>query len=201
MYKKQSTKMPKRDVSQGIQPLSNTHGYGKNWKWDDRKYRVAELLADGYSKSDIARMEKMSLNAIKDWCRVPEFIDYANELIFETGMALKSERISKMKRMASEIERVFYVKAEALLADPSDERMKDISSEFRELLKQIATEKEEYVELQKTHHEISGTLDVSNQAVVEKVEKFLNSVSDDEKDAMKKEFAKVADQAIAELHD
>lgn len=202
MYKRTSDrKNSKKDVSQGIQPLTNKHNYGRNWKWDEKKYRVAELLADGYTKSDIARIEGLGLSTVKDYCRVPEFVDYANELIFESGMAVKGERIAKLKRMAGRVEDVFYTKAEALLADPTDERLKDLSSEFRELLKQIATEKEEYAEVQKTQHEVTGSLDITNQAVVARVEEFLQSVPDDERGALKKEFEHVADQAIAELNE
>lgn len=182
-----------------VVPAPNPEGYGSRWRWDDKKYKAAEYLAQGYSQRNVCEVVGIGTSTIHRWLKIPEFCEYIDKLIYETGVAAKRVRISKLKRMADQMEEVFYEKAEQLLIDPTEEKLKDISAEFRELLKQIAMEKEEWVELNRVEHNIKGDINMNTKATIEKVEKHLHALEDDEREALKKEFETVADEVIANL--
>jgi hypothetical protein len=174
-----------------LTPSRTNRPNGENWKWDERKYQVADLIADGKRQCDIAQITGISVKTIEDWMRVPAFCEYIDDLIFETGLAVKRLRIAKAKAMFDSLEQVFYVKAEQLMADPAKEKLKDISEEMRELLKQIATEKEEYVQITKT--EVSGVLGTAD---VGKIAEQLQGMGESEKQDLYRQFEEVADRVI-----
>lgn len=179
-------------------PKPNGDNYCRTeWVWTEPKYRAAELLAKGYSQRYIADELGVHRNTIYNWQKVPEFCEYVDSIVLETGLALKKTRIAKLKRMAGSLETVFDKKVEELLKNCTWERLKDISAEYREMLKQIATEKEEYIEV--TKHEHAGSIDVNHSGSIEKVEKHLLELDDSGREALEKEFAKVADTVIASL--
>lgn len=182
-----------------VVPVPNPEGYGARWQWDDKKYQLAEYIAQGYTYKHAGELVGISSATVTRWLKIPEFCAYIDNLIYETGVALKGVRISKMKRMADQMEAVFYRKASELMSDPSEEKLKDISFEFRELLKQIAVEKEEWVELNRTEHNIKGDLNLNTKASIEKVEKYIHSLEDTDREALKKEFEAIADEVIANL--
>jgi predicted transcriptional regulator len=177
-----------------IQPLPNVTDYGSNFKWDDQKKTAAELIAEGHSQQEVADLIGTCRNTISNWLRVPEFCEKIDDYVMDTGLATKRIRIAKMKRIAAQLETVFFRKAEQLMIDPTDERLKDIAQELREYLKQIATEKEEYVELSKV--QVAGEIGVTPAIV--KVEQYLETLDEERRSAIEVEFSKVADSVIAE---
>lgn len=181
-------------------PTPNPDGYGARWQWDERKYKVAEYLAQGYSQRMAGELAGCGKTTVQNWLRIPEFCSYIDNLIYETGIATKRMRIGKLKRMAERMEEVFYAKAEQLMLDPTEERLKDVSQEFREILKQIAIEKEEWIELNRTEHDVKGSIDINAKASIENVEKYLLEIGEDERETLRKEFEAIADKYIADLN-
>ncbi len=162
--------------------------------WDEKKLKAAEMFAEGYRAKAISDKVETSKESILNWYAHPEFKTYVDEIILETGMAIKNMRIGMLKRLASDMERAFYIKLEDLERDPSYERLKDLSSELREILKQIGQEKEEFMEVQKNI--VSGELNV----IASRVENYINDVEDDnERVTIQQDFEKIADKIVNEL--
>jgi predicted transcriptional regulator len=181
-----------------VVPSPNPDGYGKRWLWDAKKELAVELLAKGYSYEKTGNAIGVTRRVVESWFRIPEFAQAVDHEIMEIGMANKQARIATMKSMADRLLEIFELKVEDLMVSAnarSDERVKEISSEIRDLLKQIAQEKEEYVEISRQEHvgEVAVAADVSN------IETYLQGLKDDARVALEKEFANVADAVVAQI--
>lgn len=178
----------------GVGDLISSGNKLTTFEWDEKKLEVANMIAEGYPNSTIA--EKTGINAqnITKWKKHPDFCKCVDDIVLETGIALKNMRIGTLKRLARDMEEAFYIKLADLRRDPSYERLKDISGELRELLKQIATEKEEFVEVQKNI--VSGEINV----MASKVENFVTEFENEkEREMLKNEFEKVADRVVTQI--
>ena len=178
----------------GVDSLKFQKNTVTDFRWNDKKLEAASMISEGYLLNQVAEKIDIDASTISRWSRHPDFIKHVDELVLETGIALKKMRIGTLKRIAREMERAFYIKLGDLVRDPSYERLKDISSELRELLKQIAVEKEEFAEIKKNI--VSGELNI----VATKVENFVMSVDDEhERELLKNEFEKIADKVVMQL--
>ncbi len=178
----------------GVGDLIHSNNKLQGFVWDDKKVEAANMTAEGYPSFKIAEKIGAALKTVNNWQKHPDFCKYVDEMVLETGVALKNMRIGTLKRLAREMEEAFYVKLADLRRDPSYERLKDISGELRELLKQIATEKEEFVEVSKNI--VTGEINI----MASKVEKFVLEIGDEkEREILKNEFEKVADRVVTQL--
>lgn len=178
-----------------VVPSPNTAGYGKHWLWDETKEQAVELLAKGFSYKKTATALGVSANALRDWFRIPEFAQAVDKEIMDTGMAAKNNRVAIMKSMADSLLGIFELKIEELIRSTQSERIKDISSEIRDLLKQIAQEKQEYVEISRQEHigEVNITTSIGD------IEAYLTGLKSDKRQALEQEFAQVADAVVASI--
>ena len=162
------------------------------WQWNEERYEIAHLLADGNSKASVAGAMGVSVRTIQYLCSYPEFVSYVNKTIMETGLALKEDRLARMKRMADQMEQIFYRKAEQVFANPRDEQITFLSAEFRNLLKQIAVEKEEYIE--STRVAVEGGMELTTD--FHKVDEYVKSLADEEREKLLTEFKSIADEIV-----
>lgn len=172
----------------------------KTWRWDARKLRVADQIAQGVRITDIVRDPENRLTSkatVYGWLYHPEFREHVDALVLEMEFASKRERIAGMNRVT----RILFDK---LVRELSTVRMTDKSvgsllSGFSTLLKQIAQEKEEFVEQarveQEVHADVKGTVATASIPL----EQYLATLPKDEREEMEREFAKVADEYIAQL--
>lgn len=164
----------------------------KAWQWTEERYEAAHLLADGHSKTFVAQALGVEPRAIQSLCSHEEFVKYINKTIMETGLAMKEDRLARMKRMADTMENIFYRKAEQVVANPRDEQITFLSAEFRNLLKQIAVEKEEYIET--TRMAVEGGLKITTD--FHKVDEYVKSLADEERTKLLNDFKNIADEIV-----
>lgn len=178
-------------------PASYVKHIPKEWSWDARKYAVAELIALGVPIDKIPKYPESGVKSkvtIYGWLAHPEFKQHVDALTLEMGFASKRERIAGMNRVTK-------VLFEKLVREINEVKMTDKSlgamlSGLSTLWKQLAQEKEEFVEQARVEQEttISGTIATASVSV----EEYMKSLSDDERENMQKEFAKIADKYLTE---
>lgn len=169
---------------------------GKNWGrkndaafvWTKKRLLAAELLAEGVSKLQVAEKIGVSRATLYNWLELPVFTDYIDTIIFDQGVANKKIRVAKMKSMLDKMEQVIEEKIKSLLRDPTPEFLKGIVNEYRELLKQIAIEKQEWVELSES--KVNADMRITEVNIHEIRRKM------DENPRLEQEFKEVADQII-----
>ena len=164
-------------------------------KWDDKKVDALFYLSEGYKVSEVAAAIDVNPATVNKWMQYKEFKERLEKNLVETGLAVKSERISRLKRMADKVEKVFYSKVEQLLMNPTDEKLRDLSQEFRELLKQIAIEKEELVQI--TKHQYEGQVDINVNHQIDNIEQRIKQLDDSSK--IRQEFEEMAEDIITTL--
>ena len=71
----------------------------KPFVWNNKRRKVALLLAEGEKVSLIAKECKVGRNTIWRWQQHPEFSAEVDRLVFMTGIALRSERLKIAKQV------------------------------------------------------------------------------------------------------
>lgn len=175
-----------------LHTLEADHVNTDKFEWDIKKHELIQLLADGLPKTIAAQTVGVTVDYVRGCFRHKEFVDMLNKTIMETGLSLKEDRLARLKRMADHMENIFYAKAEQVIMNPRDEQITFISKEFRELLKQISIEKQEYVEVQR--QEVSGSIEVT--ANIRAVDNYVKSLPDIEREQLLLEFKNVADEVV-----
>lgn len=180
-----------------VAPKSRIGHIPKKWKWSPEKYRVAEKLADGIPIAQITRDPDSGVKTRKTiyaWLEHPEFRDHVDGLTLETGLASKRERIAGLKRVTEQLFRKISEEIDSLPLN--DKNIGAILSNFQTFLKQLAQEKEEFVELQRVEQDtsIEGALHVATV----NIEEFLKTKTDSERKQLEYEFDRIGDALIRE---
>lgn len=117
----------------------------KKWVWNDDKYRVAELIAHTGNISEVSRQTGYNLTTLNGWRYHPEFARYINSIIYETGAAIKDNRVIHMVALEDSI----YQKLKAYLSgsiEITDKNIASLLNAYLALGKQIGIETGTYSE-------------------------------------------------------
>ena len=167
----------------------------KFFKWDKRRARAAQLVADGSLTEDQISAElAIGRATLKCWKNHPIFQERVTEIADETAKALKKQgiriketRLAKLNKLVKRIEKVIKGRA-ADMPDvpggPSGLLVRDykghlgravykfdaaLVKEFRELLKQAAIELGEWTEKRELSGPDGGAIPVSIETQIAKV--------------------------------
>lgn len=172
----------------------------KQWRWDARKLRAAELIAMGVPVSDIVKDPEVGVKSravIYGWYNHPEFKEHVDALVMETGFAAKRERIAGMKRVT----RILFDKLTRELGSVkmTDKSVGSLLSGFTVLLKQLAQEKEEFVEQARVENEVNANVKGTMTTTSVPLEKVLENLPKNEREEMEQEISKIVDQLLPTL--
>lgn len=170
--------------------------YRKNmpvvWSWNQRRYKVAEMISAGYPVQAIAKEVGVNRSLIYGWLQHPEFKEHVDGLTMETGWANKRERIAGLNK----ITRLLFDKVvdEIDGVTLSDKSIGPVLVAIQTIAKQIAQEKDEFVEQSKVENNtnVSGTLGVA----VANIDTIMGSKSAEERRALEGEFRNIGDDII-----
>lgn len=181
-------------------PKSYVRNVPKVWEWNEDRYRVAELLADGVAIKNIALdPEIKSINnhmTIYGLMEHPEFQEHVNGLVLETGFASKRERIAGLKRVSEKLYDKLIRELGSVSLTKDKYALNAILTGLSTMLKQLAQEKEEFVEQSAVRQEVSGTFGV---ATINLDEVMLNTATDAERKKLEAEFNEIGDSIIRSL--
>ena len=179
-------------------PKSQVKYIPKQWKWTTERYKVAEMIADGIPITHIARDPELGIKTrqtIYGWLEHPEFREHIDGLILETGLASKRERVAGMKKVTQQLFEKITEELDDLKLN--DRNIGAILSNFQSLMKQLAQEKEELVELQRVQQNTS--VDANIKMATVNIEELLKSVPESERKQLEHEFDKIGDEMIRKL--
>ena len=175
-----------------VVPQSYKASLPRTWKWNARRYKVAELISAGYPITRIAKEVGVNKAIIYAWLQHPEFKEHVDGLTMETGWANQRERIAGLNRVT----RLLFDKVVAELdgVNLTDKSIGPVLVAIQSIAKQIAQEKGEFIEQSKIDNNttMSGTLGVA----VANVDVTLASRSADERKALEGEFKSIGDDII-----
>lgn len=167
----------------------------KIWEWDQTKFKVADMIAEGYPLSQIAREDGFpSTTTIYAWLEHPEFREHVDGLVMETGFANKRERISGLSRVARKIFDKIIDDFDDL--DLTDKNTGAILQGLTTVLKQVAQEKEEFIEESKVTQD---TTVKGNITLDHKIEQILATASEDTRQQLEQEFDSIGDDIIRKI--
>jgi len=164
----------------------------RKWKWDTRRYRVAELISAGLPVTRVAKETGVFRSVIYAWLQHPEFKEHVDGLILETGWANKQERIAGLNKVTSML---FDKVVNELKHLPlSDKSIGPVLVAIQTIAKQIAQEKDEFVEQAKVENNtnLSGVIGVATA----NIDALMNSKSAEERRALEGEFKAIGDDII-----
>lgn len=181
-------------------PHSYVDNVPKLWKWDERKYRVAEMIVAGVPFTHIAAAPYAGISSrmtIYGWLEHPEFREHVDALTEAMGFAARRERIAGLARMTLKL-------FDKLIQELDNIRLTDKSigamiSGIQQNMKQLAQEKGEIVR----SHNMKGQTNISGAVTVIKmtVPEVLATKSDEERKRLCKEFNRLGDAVIRNLTD
>jgi len=167
------------------------------WKWNKKRYAVAEEIALGKPIKDIAHEYGISRYTIYKWLNEPEFSEYVDRLVYEFGAASKRERFIAIKQITEIMKQNILT---GLAEIPMTEKtMSAYLSNYLKYLEHLAKEKGELT----TKHEVktNPTADVSRHVLTGtyQVEELLNNSSESQREKLEKELDKIGDEIIRKL--
>lgn len=178
-----------------VVPYSYANGIPKVWSWDTRKIKAGELIAQGIPIAQVARDPDVGVTkyTLYMWMEHPEFKEHVDGLVTETGLASKRERISALKRVAQ----ILFDKIvnEVSVLPTTDKSVGAILSNFQAITKQLAQEKDEFVEQTRVEQQVSGAIGVAPI----NIDDVLMRMDDEERKRLEEEFDKIADSVIQSL--
>lgn len=167
----------------------------RTWEWTPVRYKVADMIALGIPYTQIVADPEVGIKSrmsIYGWMEHPEFREHVDGLILETGFASKRERIAGLASLT----RMFFDKLKNELGGVklTDKSIGAVSTALLQGMKQLAQEKEEFVESSKIEQKttLNGTVGVATTSV----EDVLNSMTDDARKQLERELAEVGDEII-----
>ena len=84
--------------------MTESSGAIKNIHWTDEQSTAAVMLAEGYTKSEVAREVGVNASTITRWTQNEEFAEEVDRLSLMYGLASKAERMRQIKRAARKFE-------------------------------------------------------------------------------------------------
>lgn len=175
-----------------VVPQSYKDSIPKTWKWNAKRYKVGEMISAGFPVSHISRTLGVNKSIIYAWLQHPEFKGHVDGLTMESGWANKQERIAGLNRVT----RLLFDKVVAELGtvNLNDKSIGPVLVAIQTIAKQIAQEKDEFVEQSKVEQNtnLSGVVGV----VSANIDALLASKSAEERRALEVQFKDVSDDVI-----
>jgi len=170
----------------------------KIWEWNQERYRVAELIAQGIPIAQIPDYSDVTITSrmtIYGWLEHPEFKEHVDALVLETGWANRRERISKLNRLNEML--LNKVMRELDGVQMTDKMAGALLSAIQAGSKLLSQEKGEFVEESKVTQDttVSGTIGTVSM----KMEDFMSSKTAEERKALEDEFDNLGDDIIRNL--
>ncbi len=162
----------------------------KRWEWNEQRYRVAELIAAGTPIAQVARAEGMpSRMTIYAWLQHPEFKEFVDAIVMETGWANRRERIAMLSKVNDMVfskisENIHKLKL-------TDKNVGALLQIMPTIARHVAQEKEEFVETTKVDSNITASV------TTVRVEDVIRDCSEDERAKLEAEFELIADRVVA----
>lgn len=177
-----------------VVPASYVNNVPKVWEWTAERYRVAELIAQGIPFTQIKDYPGVTIKSrmtIYCWLEHPEFKSHVDGLILETGWANRRERLSKLTRLNEIL--LNKVVNELDKVQLSDKMAGALLTAINANAKLISQEKGEFIEESKVTQDttITGSINVTT-----KLEDMLHSKTDEEREALEREFDQLGDKFI-----
>jgi hypothetical protein len=176
-------------------PRSYAKSIPKNWSWDAKRYKAAELIAAGYPMTEVAKIIERDRSVIYGWLQHPEFKEHVDGLTLETGWANQRERIAGLNRVT----RLLFDKVVNELGHVklTDKSIGAVLSSLQMIAKQIGQEKGEFVEQSKVENNttLSGAIGIAEMPV----DAVLNEKTVEERRALEDEFNKLGDDIIRNI--
>ena len=176
-------------------PASYFDHVPKIWKWTDDRYRVAELISEGIPISQIPDQPGVKVRTrltIYAWLEHPEFKEYVDGIIMETGWASRRERLQNLQILNQRLLNKVLNEMDAMKL--TDKNIGALLGAIQAGAKLIAQEKGEFIEESKVTQDtnITGTV----ATVSAKLEDLMASKTTEEIAELEKEFDKVGDDII-----
>jgi hypothetical protein len=176
-------------------PKGYIHKVPLKWKWDTRKYKIADAIAAGFPMTQISKMYDVPRPVIYAWLQHPEFKDHVDGIVLESGWANQRERIAGLNK----ITRLLFDKVvgEISKIKLTDKSIGPVLSAIQLIAKQIGQEKGEFIEQTKVEQStnISGAIGVGSFDI----EAFMENKTDAEKALLEAEFNKVGNDVIRNI--
>jgi len=164
----------------------------KTWKWNAKRYKVAEMISAGFPIRRIAKTLGVNKALIYAWLQHPEFKGHVDGLTMESGWANKQERIAGLNK----ITRLLFDKVVAEIngVNLTDKSIGPVLVAIQTIAKQIAQEKDEFVEQSKVEQNtnMSGTIGVA----VANMDMIIASKSAEERRVLEAQFKEISDDVI-----
>lgn len=179
-----------------VVPQSYARHVPKYWSWNDQRYRVADMIAEGIGIREVARTEGMpSQITIYGWLQHPEFKEHVDGLVLETGWANKRERIAGMSRATKKLFDKIIDELDGI--NLTDKSIGAVLSALPIFAKHLAQEKEEFVEQSAVQQQtnVSGTIITATA----KVDEIMANLPSEDQEKMKAELSKMGDGLVAYL--
>ena len=175
-----------------VVPASYRNVIPKTWRWNPRRYKAADMISAGHPITQIAKELGLHKSMIYAWLQHPEFKGHVNGLVMETGWANKQERIAGLNKVT----RLLFDKVVAEIdgVNLTDKSIGPVLTAIQTIAKQIAQEKDEFVEQSRVEQNtsISGLVGVA----IANIDTIMASKSAEERRALEAQFKDVSDDVI-----
>jgi len=175
-----------------VVPASYKNVIPKTWRWNPRRYKAADMIGAGHPITQIAKVLGMHKSMIYAWLQHPEFKGHVNGLVMETGWANKQERIAGLNKVT----RLLFDKVVAEIdgVNLTDKSIGPVLTAIQTIAKQIAQEKDEFVEQSKVEQNtnLSGVVGIA----IANIDTIMASKSAEERRALEAQFKDVSDDVI-----
>jgi len=175
-----------------VVPSSYKNSIPKTWRWNPRRYKAADMIGAGHPVTQIAKELGIHKSMIYAWLQHPEFKGHVNGLVMESGWANKQERIAGLNKVT----RLLFDKVVAEIdgVHLTDKSIGPVLTAIQTIAKQIAQEKEEFVEQSKVEQNtnLSGVIGVA----IANIDTIMASKSAEERRALEAQFKEVSDDVI-----
>ena len=181
-----------------VVPTSYLQAVPKVWEWNEERYKVAELIAEGIPIAQIPDQPGVTIRSrmtIYGWLEHPEFKEHVDALVLETGWANRRERIANLQHLNKILLRKVANEIDGIKL--TDKSLGAVLSALQGGSKLIAQEKGEFIEETKVTQDttITGTMGVATMDI----DKLLQGKTEDERKELEKEFDEMGDDVIRAL--
>ena len=176
-------------------PKSYVSCIPKQWSWNADRYKIAEMLADGVSIKTIILDPTVNINngmTIYGYLEHPEFKEHIDGLVLETGFSSKRERIAGLRKVSEKLYDKIINELSSVHLGRDKYALNAVLVGMSNMMKQLAQEKEEFVEHSEVKNSISGNLGVATISM----DKIFEQVTSEDKKHLEAEFDSMGDKII-----
>lgn len=181
-----------------VAPSSYAPNVPRVWQWNAERYRVAELIAQGVPLAQIPDDPQVTIRSrmiIYCWLEHPEFKEHVDGLVMETGWASRRERLNNLKRLNDIVFNKVAKEIDSMKL--TDKNVGALLGALQAGAKLIAQEKGEFIE--ESNVTTNMTVEGKMVNIEAKLDNYVQSKSEAEREALEREFDKVGDDIIRSM--